>query len=202
MCSYLTKKEPLTICSHCSWTLWKVLHCPSDNNSVQWSSFKIVFNRYFRGILQTRITKTRVEACRGWFWTKLFLLNFSETKQGTPLFESDVGLFEQASTCRKQTADCFKIADISSEKIISGFVDILACKINLNNMDCLKLVSDCSERCVRLFIAGACLLWNRHLSALKQTPACFEQRFACFIHASVYLNQAGTCFKTGLLLIV
>ena len=41
-----------------------LFHClPGSKNNIEWTSFRIVFTRYFTDITQTITTKTRVIAC-------------------------------------------------------------------------------------------------------------------------------------------
>ena len=55
-------------------------------------------------------------------WTKLLPLNFRERKQTSACpFKPGVGLFEQATTCCKQAAACFKVAYAYSEGTIASF---------------------------------------------------------------------------------
>ena len=60
------------------------------------------------------------------------------TKTSDHPFKACIRLFEQMSTCCKQVATCFKLADTFSNGTIFWFLKILVCKINLDDMCCLK----------------------------------------------------------------
>ena len=121
----LTKKL-LTVRIHCSLFPLQEFYCSSGCSSVQWTSFKTMFTRCITEIPQTRITKTRVEACK--FTEKKHFYKF-ELIAALQVFEKILE-YDTLSTMSQLTSALIKNITITSGQII---LTQRMCTFNVNN---------------------------------------------------------------------